>query len=164
MIKLIKIHQWNFFVYKMELFNVEFFNPNFSFVAILDQRCIRFGIQLGLFCASYSIGLVLYAQFSSRCPQRVSWVIYTCGTLNVLIVHITVCFVNHFWIFYLFISPLWREFSNEKNRVDRRVQYHKFRTKKMFVEAMSSYLDWITQAGFYRIFWRKCFYCDAVVG
>lgn len=40
------------------------------------------------------------------------------------------------------------EFSNEKNRVDRRVQYHKFRTKKMFVEAMSSYLDWITQAGY----------------
>lgn len=39
------------------------------------------------------------------------------------------------------------EFSNEKNRVDRRVQYQKFRNQQMFVGAMTSYLDWITQAG-----------------
>lgn len=40
------------------------------------------------------------------------------------------------------------EFSNEKNRVDRRVQYHKLRSRQTFVEAMTSYLDWITQAGY----------------
>lgn len=40
-----------------------------------------------------------------------------------------------------------REFSNEKNRVDRRVQYYKCRTRKLFIQNMSAYLDWITQAG-----------------
>lgn len=40
-----------------------------------------------------------------------------------------------------------REFSNERGRVERRAQYHKARTRKMFIEAMAAYLDWITQAG-----------------
>lgn len=39
------------------------------------------------------------------------------------------------------------EFSNEKNRVDRRVQYYKCRTRRLFIQDMSAYLDWITQAG-----------------
>lgn len=46
--------------------------------------------------------------------------------------------------FYLF---KFSEFSNEKNRVDRRVQYYKTRSRKLFIQNMSSYLEWITQAG-----------------
>lgn len=40
------------------------------------------------------------------------------------------------------------EFSNERGRVERRAQFQKCRTRQMFVEAMTAYLDWITQAGF----------------
>lgn len=38
-----------------------------------DQRCIRFNVQLDLFRASYSIGIILYAQLGSWCSQWVSW-------------------------------------------------------------------------------------------
>lgn len=48
----------------------------------------------------------------------------------------------------IFINSNRSEFSNERNRVDRRVQYYKCRNRKQFIEDMSSYLDWITQAGF----------------
>lgn len=40
-----------------------------------------------------------------------------------------------------------REFSNERGRVERRAQFHKCRSRQMFTEAMSAYLNWITQAG-----------------
>lgn len=43
------------------------------------------------------------------------------------------------------------EFSNEKNRVDRRVQYYKTRSRTLFLDHMSSYLEWISQAGFYQL-------------
>ncbi|ETN67421.1 voltage-dependent p/q type calcium channel [Anopheles darlingi] len=38
------------------------------------------------------------------------------------------------------------EFSNERGRVERQAQFHKCRSRQMFIEAMTSYLDWITQA------------------
>lgn len=41
-----------------------------------------------------------------------------------------------------------REFSNERNRVERRMEFQKCRFRAMFQTAMVSYLDWITQAGF----------------
>lgn len=40
-----------------------------------------------------------------------------------------------------------REFSNERGRVERRAEFQKCRTRKMFSEAMSSYLSWIILAG-----------------
>lgn len=40
-----------------------------------------------------------------------------------------------------------REFSNERGRVERRAEFHKCRSRKMFTEEMSAYLSWITQAG-----------------
>lgn len=40
-----------------------------------------------------------------------------------------------------------REFSNERGRVERRAQFQKYRSRQMFTEAMSAYLDWITKAG-----------------
>lgn len=40
-----------------------------------------------------------------------------------------------------------REFSNERGRVERRAEFHKCRSRKMFTEAMSAYMSWITQAG-----------------
>lgn len=49
---------------------------------------------------------------------------------------------------YFFVRLEQREFSNERGRVERRAQFHKSRTRQMFVEAMTAYLDWITQAGF----------------
>lgn len=41
-------------------------------IIFLDKRCIRFDVQLGLFCAPDCVGLILYAQSSSRCVKRVS--------------------------------------------------------------------------------------------
>lgn len=41
-----------------------------------------------------------------------------------------------------------REFSNERTRVERRAAYQKAKMKRLFTTAFSSYLDWITQAGF----------------
>lgn len=60
------------------------------------------------------------------------------------IVNILIHFIKHNGCSFVSHS----EFSNEKNRVDRRVQYYKCRNRKLFVEDMSSYLDWITQAGY----------------
>lgn len=62
--------------------------------------------------------------------------------------------MKHIQLFVLTFPP--SEFSNEKNRVDRRMQYYKFREQEMFVTAMTSYLDWITQAGFYFRFVLFC--------
>lgn len=42
------------------------------------------------------------------------------------------------------------EFSNERNRVERRMEFQKCRFRAMFQTAMVSYLDWITQAGLYK--------------
>lgn len=54
------------------------------------------------------------------------------------------------------------EFSNEKNRVDRRVQYHKERSRKTLVENMTSYLNWITQAGLLNIM-IFCTFCKSAL-
>lgn len=50
-----------------------------------------------------------------------------------------------------------REFSNERGRVERRAQFHKCRSRQMFTEAMSAYLNWITQAGVSFIFFTYCY-------
>lgn len=39
------------------------------------------------------------------------------------------------------------EFSNERGRVERRAEFQKARNKQIFTEAMTAYLDWITQSG-----------------
>lgn len=54
-----------------------------------------------------------------------------------------ICFILKCYIFGKF-----REFSNERNRVERRMEFQKCRFRAMFQTAMVSYLDWITQAGF----------------
>lgn len=164
-------------------------------IIFLDKRCIRFGVQLGLFCAPDCVGLILYAQSSSRCVKRVSqtrWLylrVCVCVRLSVSLscglrmsfiecvvtsisytstycshhihqfrVFLVVVVIFKYIYIYTYISINFSicghfrrrsEFSNEKNRVDRRVQYYKFRNRQMFVTAMSAYLDWITQAGFY---------------
>uniref|UniRef100_A0A1A9VUM0 Uncharacterized protein n=1 Tax=Glossina austeni TaxID=7395 RepID=A0A1A9VUM0_GLOAU len=49
----------------------------------------------------------------------------------------------------LVLGVLSGEFSNERNRVERRMEFQKCRFRAMFQTAMVSYLDWITQAGLY---------------
>lgn len=39
------------------------------------------------------------------------------------------------------------EFSNERARVERRANFYRARKKQQFSEALSAYLEWITQAG-----------------
>jgi len=39
------------------------------------------------------------------------------------------------------------EFSNERARVERRASFYRVRTKQQLSEALSAYLEWITQAG-----------------
>lgn len=51
-------------------------------------------------------------------------------------------------MFDLVLNMKIREFSNERGRVERRAEFQKTRTRQMFAEAMTAYLDWITQAGF----------------
>nr|XP_029732732.1 voltage-dependent calcium channel type A subunit alpha-1-like isoform X3 [Aedes albopictus] len=54
--------------------------------------------------------------------------------------------LGSFFMLNLVLGVLSGEFSNERGRVERRAQFHKSRTRQMFVEAMTAYLDWITQA------------------
>lgn len=141
----------------------------------VDKRCSGNILQLDLLRATDCAGIVFYAQSSSWCAQWVS----ICNKCKSHLYY----FWKHCYYFLLLLSYFsvlfWfkksREFSNEKNRVDRRVQYQKFRNQQMFVGAMTSYLDWITQAGvmkirnvfsfkMYQIVWlvrsdipRKCF-------
>lgn len=75
---------------------------------------------------------------------------------------ILICIQLVRFVIYLFLSfseilfnafnyriPEFREFSNERNRVERRMEFQKCRFRAMFQTAMVSYLDWITQAGLY---------------
>lgn len=41
----------------------------------------------------------------------------------------------------------YREFSNERTRVERQAKYYKMRTKKMYIETFNTYINWITAAG-----------------
>ncbi|XP_050067937.1 voltage-dependent calcium channel type A subunit alpha-1-like isoform X5 [Anopheles maculipalpis] len=54
--------------------------------------------------------------------------------------------LGSFFMLNLVLGVLSGEFSNERGRVERQAQFHKCRSRQMFVEAMTSYLDWITQA------------------
>ncbi|KAL9697818.1 hypothetical protein quinque_001259 [Culex quinquefasciatus] len=54
--------------------------------------------------------------------------------------------LGSFFMLNLVLGVLSGEFSNERGRVERRAQFQKCRTRQMFVEAMTAYLDWITQA------------------
>lgn len=65
-----------------------------------------------------------------------------------------------FYVYGIFFGKLlfnhirileFREFSNERNRVERRMEFQKCRFRAMFQTAMVSYLDWITQAGLYKL-------------
>lgn len=49
------------------------------------------------------------------------------------------------------------EFSNERGRVERRAEFQKARNKQIFTEAMTAYLDWITQSGVLKTLIKK--YC-----
>ena len=40
-----------------------------------------------------------------------------------------------------------REFSNERTRVERRENFRKLRIKENFYRAIDGYFDWITTAG-----------------
>lgn len=54
-----------------------------------------------------------------------------------------------------FIRPsfytLYREFSNERTRVERQATYYKMRTKKKYIDMFNTYIKWITTAGIYRV-------------
>ncbi|XP_049532519.1 voltage-dependent calcium channel type A subunit alpha-1 isoform X3 [Anopheles darlingi] len=54
--------------------------------------------------------------------------------------------LGSFFMLNLVLGVLSGEFSNERGRVERQAQFHKCRSRQMFIEAMTSYLDWITQA------------------
>uniref|UniRef100_A0A1I8PXP8 Voltage-dependent calcium channel type A subunit alpha-1 n=1 Tax=Stomoxys calcitrans TaxID=35570 RepID=A0A1I8PXP8_STOCA len=54
--------------------------------------------------------------------------------------------IGSFFMLNLVLGVLSGEFSNERNRVERRMEFQKCRFKTMFQTAMVSYLDWITQA------------------
>lgn len=47
-----------------------------------------------------------------------------------------------------FIFLLFREFSNERLRVERRANFYRTRSKNQFNESFGRYLSWITDAGF----------------
>lgn len=44
---------------------------------------------------------------------------------------------------------LYREFSNERTRVERQAKYYKMRTKKKYIDTFNTYINWITAAGIY---------------
>ncbi|XP_018802975.1 PREDICTED: voltage-dependent calcium channel type A subunit alpha-1 isoform X4 [Bactrocera latifrons] len=54
--------------------------------------------------------------------------------------------IGSFFMLNLVLGVLSGEFSNERNRVERRMEFQKCRFRTMFQTAMVSYLDWITQA------------------
>ncbi|KAH8386678.1 hypothetical protein KR093_001953 [Drosophila rubida] len=54
--------------------------------------------------------------------------------------------IGSFFMLNLVLGVLSGEFSNERNRVERRMEFQKCRFRAMFQTAMVSYLDWITQA------------------
>lgn len=47
---------------------------------------------------------------------------------------------------YFFIRT-YREFSNERTRVERQAKYYKMRTKKKYIDMFNTYINWITSAG-----------------
>lgn len=58
-------------------------------------------------------------------------------------------------VFFLFffnfiIITLYREFSNERTRVERQAEYYKMRTKKKYIDTFNTYINWIRAAGIYR--------------
>ena len=46
-----------------------------------------------------------------------------------------------------FKAKTFREFSNERTRVERRENFRKLRIKENFYESINGYFDWITTAG-----------------
>ncbi|XP_055380450.1 voltage-dependent calcium channel type A subunit alpha-1 isoform X7 [Condylostylus longicornis] len=54
--------------------------------------------------------------------------------------------IGSFFMLNLVLGVLSGEFSNERNRVERRVQFQKMRSTQLFQDAMAAYLNWITQA------------------
>lgn len=51
-------------------------------------------------------------------------------------------------VFFLCYT-LYREFSNERTRVERQAKYYKMRTKKQYIDTFNTYISWITAAGIY---------------
>lgn len=49
------------------------------------------------------------------------------------------------------VYVIYREFSNERGRVERRAQFQKERARQMFNQDFTGYINWITQAG-----WTLC--------
>ena len=44
-------------------------------------------------------------------------------------------------------DPTFREFSNERTRVERRENFRKLRLKENFYRAIDGYFEWISEAG-----------------
>jgi hypothetical protein len=118
---------------------------------LVDQWCPRFNVQLDLLRAPHRVGFVFHAQSSAWCPQWVSCpnAFSTASIFPPVLMDST----NNWNLFPSWISSVVtlsdaREFSNERGRVERRAEFHKIRSRKMFTAAMSAYFSWITQAGF----------------
>ena len=61
---------------------------------------------------------------------------------------ISYTFILFTFCFIFSLSPLiYREFSNERGRVERRAQFVKERARAMFNADFNAYLSWITEAG-----------------
>ena len=65
---------------------------------------------------------------------------------------------------FLFCDIKNREFSNERERVERQEHFRKMRIRKLFTEDFLNYFDWISTAGkrtvFSTVFSTYCFqYC-----
>lgn len=118
----------------------------FSFL-FSDQRRARVNVQLDLLCAADSAGVVFHAEPSSRCPQRVSLARLHPSHNSPVQFNTMQMWILQNNAFNSHKQQTKSEFSNERGRVERRAQFQKCRTRQMFVEAMTAYLDWITQAG-----------------
>lgn len=51
-----------------------------------------------------------------------------------------------------------REFSNERGRVEKRAQFLKERNERIFNEDFNGYLNWITEAGYSVICAQEVYY------
>lgn len=54
---------------------------------------------------------------------------------------------RHSMSFFYFFIRTYREFSNERTRVERQAKYYKMRTKKKYIDMFNTYINWITSAG-----------------
>ncbi|EDW29901.1 GL15847 [Drosophila persimilis] len=94
-----------------------------------------------------NIGFAMLTVF--QCITMEGWtsILYWTRRIDHIIdIFVPLIVIGSFFMLNLVLGVLSGEFSNERNRVERRMEFQKCRFRAMFQTAMVSYLDWITQA------------------